>query len=165
LKRSAVDRSPERARRLRFAMPFGTAIEPDCVHLIGGEDVRFSLRAPELEQWLPPLLQRLAGGESDAELFRSLPEERRAAARELVDQLLGERVLVVEPGPRPAGRAWALQVEGEGRLAERVRALVPEASEASAAHEPLAILCQDRLDYRAARERSAELRALRRAHL
>jgi bacteriocin biosynthesis cyclodehydratase domain-containing protein len=151
-----------KARRLRFAMPFGTATEPDCVHLIGGEDVRFSLRAPELEQWLPPLLQRLARGESDAVLLGSLPEHRRAAARELVDQLVGERVLVVDASPRPAGRAWSLEVDGEGRLAERVRAALPIAS---AAGERLALICQDALDYRAARERSAELRRLGRAHV
>lgn len=149
------------ARRLRFAMPFGTATEPDCVHLIGGEDVRFSLRAPGIERWLPALLQQLARGESDAELLRSLPEHRRDAARELVEQLVGERVLVLDSVPRAAGRAWAPEVLGEGRLAERVRATLPKTE----AGEPLSLICQDALDYRAARERSAELRRLGRAHL
>jgi bacteriocin biosynthesis cyclodehydratase domain-containing protein len=162
------------ARRLRFAMPFGTAIEPGCVHLIGGEDVRFTLRAPELEEWLPALLQRLARGESDSALIGSLPERRREAARELFEQLIGERVLVRDAEPEREGRSWALEVDvvGEGRLAERVRARLPLAEErvsapdeAGQAGERLLVLCQDTLDYRAGREQSAELRCAGRAQI
>jgi bacteriocin biosynthesis cyclodehydratase domain-containing protein len=152
-----------RPRRLRFAFPLAAATGPDCVHLVGGEDLRYTLRGPELDRWILPLLEKLAGGASDAELLEGLPADRQQAARELLDRLAGERVLLSEPAPAPQARAWCFDVEGEGGLAERVRAALADRDRESG--EPLVVLCQDTLDYRTARDRSRELRRLGRAEL
>ena len=39
--------------RVRFAFPFTILTKPDMVRLVAGEDFRYTLRSPSLEQWLP----------------------------------------------------------------------------------------------------------------
>src|SRR5438445_5290989 len=50
--------------RIRFAFPFAILTQPDTVRLIAGEEFRYTLRSPSLDQWLPRFLR---GFEHDAE--------------------------------------------------------------------------------------------------
>ncbi len=128
-------------RRPRLAYPFTVLTEPDTVRLVAGEDYRYTLTGPCLEQWLPALLGRMTGGESLAALLGALPPERRDAAAQLVQHLYGERVLV--DGPAAAAhvaRRYRVIVRGPG---------VPLPPEVMSGDGPaeLVVLCQDALDF------------------
>lgn len=131
-----------RRRRLRLALPFTVIREPGLVRLVAGEDHRYTLRQERVDEWLPPLLERLDEGAQVEALLATAPDERRAAAESLLRRLLGERVLVDDVPRFEAPRRFDLLVEGEGGLRDRVA----EAHHADGDGEPLAVLCQDRLD-------------------
>jgi bacteriocin biosynthesis cyclodehydratase domain-containing protein len=135
-------------RRVRFAFPFTILTTPDLVRLVAGEDFRYTLRAPALEQWLPKWLSNF---EQEAEwrpLLDQLPGERRGEALKIIQRLYGERFLLEGTGenshPLPSFR-WV--VEGTGAFSGRVRAVVPPASSDAI---NAAVFCQDNLDYAAA---------------
>jgi len=130
--------------RPRPALPFTLLAEPGVVRLVAGEDLRFALRSPGIDVWLPPLWHALDGRRSLEEALALVPDPERGDARALVEQLVGERVLVgaeVELGVSP--EPHRLVVEGEGALRRAVdRALVmPQGSGVE-----LRVLCQDELD-------------------
>ena len=134
--------------RIRFAFPFAILTKPDTVRLVAGEELRYTLRSPSLDQWLPRVLSSF---EHDAEwrpLLSQLPCERQQQALEIISRLFGERVLLEGNGdysPMPSPLPWV--VEGSGKLSDRLRGAVPAVS-VNAVH--LAVLCQDALDYAAA---------------
>jgi bacteriocin biosynthesis cyclodehydratase domain-containing protein len=126
-----------------LALPFTVIADPDRVHLIAGEDLRYTLAAPGLQAWLPALLARCDGRQSMEELVAGVPAAAQDSARRVLGRLIGERVLVdgpVEHAHRPG--KYRLAVEGDGLLAEAL-AQAPGAEGAL----PLPLLCQDRLDY------------------
>lgn len=129
------------ARRPRLALPFSVLVSPGTVRLVAGEDFRYTLAAPELDRWLPPLLSLLDGRRTQAEaLIQVAPEYRPEAAR-LLDRLFGERVLVSGTAAEAHGAArYRVVVEGSGALGEGW-------DPGSASERPLSLLCQDRLDY------------------
>jgi len=137
-------------KRIRFAFPFAILTKPDTVRLVAGEEFRYTLRSPSLDQWLPRFLSHF-NSEVEWRLFlNQLPGERQQHALEIITRLYGERVLLEgngEPPRLPSPLRWV--VEGSGKLSERLRAAVPDVS-ANAA--PLAVLCQDVLDYAAAQD-------------
>jgi bacteriocin biosynthesis cyclodehydratase domain-containing protein len=96
--------------------------------------------------WLPAWLPLLDGRRTLAEALASLPEERRAAAREIVERLYGERVLIDGPVASALVPApFAVVLEGEGLL---YRELTSSCQSATAPTYPrLPVLCQDKLDY------------------
>ncbi|MSQ96455.1 MAG: TOMM precursor leader peptide-binding protein [Gemmataceae bacterium] len=127
-------------RRPRLALPFTILTERDTVRLVAGEDFRYTLTGPGLDGWLPAWLAGLDGRTLLAEAIARLPEAHRAAARQLADQLYGERVLI-------DGAASDAHTPAQVRL-------VPDGSAAWAiewkplgAGRPLPAFCQDRLDY------------------
>lgn len=127
--------------RLRPALPFTVLSEPGTVRLVAGEDHRYTLNAPGLEMWLPGLLQRLDGRRTLQEALGPLDPVQRDAAAELVDRLLGERILVEGPTElahpvRPSRAAF----EGCGPLKDGD-------SPGDAGAPAVRVLCQDRLDY------------------
>jgi len=134
--------------RVRFAFPFAILTKPDTVRLVAGEEFRYTLRSPSLEQWLPPLLKNF---ERDVEwrlLLDQLPPERRPQALEIITRLHGERVLLEANGehaPVTSPISWA--VEGSGKLCELLRTAIPSVAANAAG---AAVLCQDALDYAAA---------------
>jgi bacteriocin biosynthesis cyclodehydratase domain-containing protein len=135
------DPDPWQRRRPRLAYPFTVLTQPDTVRLVAGEDYRYSLTGPSLEQWLPAFLSRLTGAERLDVLLAELAPERHAAAVQLVQHLYGERVLV--DGPAAAahvGRRYRPIVQGNRELAGQL------AANDSAAAD-LVVLCQDTLDY------------------
>lgn len=129
-----------------LAVPFTILGGPDRVRLVSGEDFRYTLEGAALEQWLPQWLPLLDGRRSLQDALASLPEVRRDAAREIVEHLYGERVLI--DGPISAAHragAYRSLVEGEGLLYRELTTACQQFSESAA--RPLPILCQDRLDY------------------
>jgi bacteriocin biosynthesis cyclodehydratase domain-containing protein len=131
--------------RIQFAFPFAILTKPDTVRLVAGEEFRYTLRSPALDQWLPQWLTSFERGVEWHPLLKQLPGERQQQALEIVTRLYGERVLLegkAEPPSMASAVHWV--VEGSGTLCERLRASVPTTS-ASDVH--LAVLGQDALDY------------------
>jgi bacteriocin biosynthesis cyclodehydratase domain-containing protein len=131
--------------RPRLALPFTILTSPDTVRLVAGEDFRYTLSGEGLDGWLPGLLERLDGRRTVEEAAAPLAEPQRRAARQILERLIAERVVVdgtaVDAHPAATFRIVA---EGSGPLLE---GLAAPASTAPALH----VLCQDRLDLDAAR--------------
>jgi bacteriocin biosynthesis cyclodehydratase domain-containing protein len=151
LREDAVGSVPDRTSRPRLALPYTVMAGPDTVRLVAGEDHRYTMTGDGVEAWLPGLLAGCDGRRSREELLAGLDDSTRPFARELIERLYGERVLVngsVEQAYQPS--AFALVVEGGGPLVEhlagRAGTVAPEPSRA----RPLPVFCQDRLDYAAA---------------
>lgn len=126
-------------------MPFTIIPEADCVRLIGGEDIRYTLRGPAIERWLPALLGDI-GTASAGGALASVPEAHRRAAESLITRLVSERVLVEAP-PRPRPSPFRIEMVGAGALAEALRGRVQRAVEDAPV---LRVLVQETLDYGAA---------------
>jgi len=112
--------------RVRFAFPFAILTKPDTVRLVAGEEFRYTLRSPSLEQWLPQLLSSFAREVEWRPLLNQLPCERHQQALEIISRLYGERVLLEGNGDHshmPSPLRWV--VEGSGKLSERLRGAVP----------------------------------------
>jgi bacteriocin biosynthesis cyclodehydratase domain-containing protein len=134
-------------------MPYTVVSEPDTVRLVAGEDHRYTLSGPGLEAWLPGLLAACDGRRPLDDILVGLDGSFRSQARQVVDRLYGERVLVDGPVERAhEPMAYTLAVEGAGPLADRLAAA--GATTATDARR-LFIFCQDRLDYAAAMEFNA----------
>jgi bacteriocin biosynthesis cyclodehydratase domain-containing protein len=130
-------------RRPRLALPFTILTGRDTVRLVAGEEFRYTLTGAGLDSWLPDWLAGLDGRVPLEAALARLPAEQRAPARELVDRLYGERVLVDGTAmDGHAGRRCRLAPEGSAAWAADWQ---PEA--ADPATRILPVLCQDRLDY------------------
>ena len=135
-------------KRIRFAFPFAILTQPNTVRLVAGEEFRYTLRSPSLEQWLPGLLNSFVNEVEWLPLLKHLPCERHQEASEILARLYGERVLLEGDGEQSRVSTpvrWV--VEGNGKLNDLLRATTPDASTDAV---PLAVLCQDSLDYAAA---------------
>lgn len=142
-------------RRPRLALPFTILTDVNTVRLVAGEDMRYTFTAPELETWLPDLLAACRGDRTLDALLERFPASRQAAARDLVQRLYGERILVDGPATaahRPARHR--VSVEGTGSLCQ----LLTEAAPASDMGTPLVLLCQDRFDWEQALETARRCR-------
>jgi len=114
------------------------------------EDHRYSLGGAGVGAWLPRLLAACEGRRTLEALLADLNEALRPPARDLIERLYGERILIDGPVELAHERAaYTLAVEGTGPLSDRLRAL---AQAGSAAGRILPVFCQDRLDYAAALE-------------
>ena len=130
-------------RRPRLALPFTILSERDRVRLVAGEDFRFTLAGPGLDAWLPGWLPLLDGRLTLDEVLSRIAPEHHSAARQVLDHLSGERVVVDGPveAAHPA-RRYRLVVEGTGLLPIGLETL----SEAGAGPPAAVVLCQDRPD-------------------
>lgn len=140
-------------KRPRLALPYSILAEADAVRLVAGEDFRYTLAASGLGAWLPALLRELDGVKTLDEVLARVPDDKRAAARGVVERLAGERVLV-EGEPRLEPMAYGLAVSGSGPLGEALRA----GAKASASGAVVSVLVQDRLDFESALAWSDERR-------
>ena len=134
-----------RPRRPRLALPFTVLSSRDTVRLVAGEDFRYSLGGPGLDEWLPAVLARCDGRHTVEELLSGLPPHQQSQASELIDRLYGERVLCdgsVELAH--AAMRYRAAPEGCGALVERLQLAMGGNATPG---EALPILCQDRLDY------------------
>ncbi len=150
-------------RHPQFAWRFTILTGPGLVRLIAGEELRFTLREPELETWLPAWLQGL-DGRSLGELLEQLPAARQSQALDWMQRLYGERIVVDTPAAQVANpRTLLAVVTGTGPLVARLQAVLdadrPTPDEPSAsAPASIHVLCQDRLDYAAALEFNRQCR-------
>jgi hypothetical protein len=135
-------------RRIRFAFPFAILTKPDIVRLVAGEEFRYTLRSPSLDQWLPGFLSSFQTDAPWQPLLKQLPHEHHQQALQIIERLYGERALLEGNGEhRRMPSPLRTVVEGSGELGKRLRAAMPDVP-GDAAH--LAVLCQDTLDYAAA---------------
>jgi bacteriocin biosynthesis cyclodehydratase domain-containing protein len=130
-------------RRPRLALPFTMLTSPGTVRLVSGEDFRYTLTAPELDEWLPDWLRSFDGRMTLSEAIARLPEGRRDAAERLAERLYGERVLI-DGDAADAHEPAVWQIAVDGRAGWSVDWTIPESPNKS---RILPVLCQDRLDY------------------
>jgi bacteriocin biosynthesis cyclodehydratase domain-containing protein len=148
--------------RPRLAVPFTILTEPDTVRLVAGEDFRYTLGLPGLDQWLPGLLDQCDGRRTADELVAAIDPSLREAAWGTLQHLYSERALV-DGGASAAhrGARYDTRVDGTGPLCALVEAAVARGrglvSPGSAA-QPLLVFCQDRLDYQEALGQGADCR-------
>jgi bacteriocin biosynthesis cyclodehydratase domain-containing protein len=129
-------------RRPRLTLPFTILSDRDTVRLVAGEDFRYTLRGPGLDDWLPGWLARLDGRTPLDELLGGLPEAFRESARQLAGQLFGERVLIDGTAPDAHGPdRYRLSPVGSAAWAVGWQ---PAAGDSGRA---LPVLCQDRLEF------------------
>jgi hypothetical protein len=131
------------ARQLHPRLALAMTIVPDgaTLHLIAGEDVRYSLHTGAWTEACAALLRKCDGTRYLDSLLAKSPDEERARLRQLIERLYGERILVDGPVEDVhEAQAYQLQVAGAGPLAERLRHNLGEG-------QPLRVLCQESLDY------------------
>lgn len=135
-----------RVSRPRLALPFTVVADRDTVHLIAGEDIRYSLRAMGITAQLAELLRQCDGFQALDALLSRFAESERAAVKELIDRLYGERILFDGPVEafHRAVRYYPV-AEGCGPLFDRLVGTDTEG-------KPMSVLCQNSLDYHAALE-------------
>lgn len=135
-------------RRPRLAMPFTVLTDRDTVRLVAGEDFRYTLKAPELDAWLPDWLSGLDGRTPLDEALGRLPEARRQQAGQLVDRLYGERVLIDGTAVDVHVPARVrLAVEGNPAWKAGWQSGPEEANRNAYPQLTLSVLCQDKLDH------------------
>ena len=132
----------------RLATPMTIVANEGYVHLIAGEDTRYTLTAGDFATLFANLLRSCDGSQSVDDLLERLPLESRPQGAILIQRLYGERVLI-DGGPEELGRVSAaeyqIHAEGEGPLVARL-------------HDPpsgkprLSVLCQSGLDFHSARQ-------------
>lgn len=130
----------------RLATPMTIVAEGDRVHLIAGEDTRYTLAVGDFAALFATVLRSCDGSRSADDLLTRLPHPSRDQGRILIERLYGERVLI-DGGPEELKRApvseYQILAEGEGPLVARL-------------HDPqegklrLPVLCQSVLDYHSA---------------
>ncbi|MBI3267603.1 MAG: TOMM precursor leader peptide-binding protein [Planctomycetes bacterium] len=146
----------------RLALPFTILRAHGVVRLVAGEDFRYTLHEEGIEGWLPELLARCDGTRTAAEALAGVEPVRRDRARQAVERLWGERVLVeADVSLSHRGGRRDVRVEGASPLRARVedalrRARVEGPTAGSGA---LLVFCQDALDYDAALEAGRRSRA------
>ena len=130
-------------RRPCLALPFTVLAGADAVHLVAGEEFRYTLNGPGLERWLPGWLSRMTGRSTLDELLRELAGPAQEQALAAVERLAGERVLIDGPAveAHPA-RRYRLAPEGRAAWVADLQSSAHEEETAS-----LPVLCQDTLDY------------------
>ena len=109
------------------ALPFTVIADGELLHLIAGEDVRYSIRAGSLASSMSSLLRRCDGRTLLSTLLLEVPDADREAARKLMERLYGERILI--DGPVEGlliPNSFRLAVEGRGELADRLKTTARE---------------------------------------
>jgi bacteriocin biosynthesis cyclodehydratase domain-containing protein len=146
-------------RKPQLSLPYTVLTERGTVRLVAGEDFRYTLTGPGIEDWLPGLLAGLDGRQSLEQALRTLSATFRESALKLIERLYGERILTdATATAAPSALPYRLEVIGTGRLVESLEprgTLSPKETSMPA----LAVLCQDRLDYEAALQFNRRCRA------
>lgn len=153
---------------LRLALPFDVLTDATSVHLVAGEDFRVSLHDVADPRWVAQLMQRLAQGATRADLYSEAHPSAQVDA--LLDQLIGERVVVIGPpgdlgdalhAPGYAGACEADVVSSGDPLSSAVREQLQLAQadrvELSGG-DRVEVFCQADLNYAAALEQNRAAR-------
>ncbi len=107
-------------QHLKPVVPITLVTEGDVLWAVAGEALRFRLEAPGITGWGAALLARIDGRPTMA-LLAEVPESARADAADLLDLLVGERLLYDAGAPPVAVSRRLGTVEGEGPLADALR--------------------------------------------
>lgn len=135
------------AGRLRFALPFTLVAGDGRLRLIGGEDVRLTLALEGLETWGPAALAPLHEGATADELAAKVAPAHRAPLAALLEELLGERVLVEIDAPfAPLARPNVAWSGDAGLSAALGAAWEPTPAEGPAGGEEVRVFAQRTLD-------------------
>jgi len=124
--------SPDPSRELWDShprlLPGSTVIAEDSVvHLIAGEDFRFTIQTGDAAPAIARVLRGCLGLHPLADLLIGLTAAERDLALRIVDRLRSERMLFDGPVLPPPEIPWQIQIEGTGVLVQRARELwLPE---------------------------------------
>src|SRR5689334_22306202 len=99
----------------KLSLPFTVIPSKDMVRLIAGEDLRYTLSAKGLEQWLPSLLTKLDGTVPLSIALEQVNNIPKQAAKKLIEGLISERVLVESIVQTTYG-PFSLELVGSGIL-------------------------------------------------
>jgi hypothetical protein len=135
---------PQDLGRPRLAPGFTSIVDADSLWLVAGEDVRYRLRLAD-PSWLHAMLTRCDGSRTIDELAT------HADARETIERLYAERVLVDGTAAQAHVPAAGFRVRGHGPL---VTALAAPGGD-------IEVFVQDSLDHAALLAANRELRAKR----
>lgn len=103
-------------------LPGSTVVEAGGeVHLIAGEDFRFTIQTGDATAVVARVLRNCRGLQSLDDLLAGLAAQERELALRIVDRLRSERVLFDGPAVPAKGLAWRVDVVGTGPLAQRAR--------------------------------------------
>jgi bacteriocin biosynthesis cyclodehydratase domain-containing protein len=110
-------------------LPGSTVIAAEqVVHLIAGEDFRFTIQTGDATEVIARVLRGCQGDRPLADLLAGLnPAEQELAIR-IVDRLRSERMLFDGPPLPPPEVPWRIEIEGANSLAQRARELWPSLS-------------------------------------
>lgn len=129
----------------QFSFPYTIVSGSNVLYLIAGEDFRYTLEGPDIDQWLPSVLESVDGKKTMPELEQKVPEPLRSSFLAVMTRLFGERVLVESSiGQRGFDTPYGVKVEGLGALGQAMRQVTTTLGVQEAA---ISILCQDALDY------------------
>lgn len=105
-------------------LPGSTVIaEERVVHLIAGEDFRFTIQTGDATPAIARVLNGCRGDRPLAALLDNLTPAERDLALRIVDRLRSERMLFDGPAVPVPEVPWQIQIEGTGVLAQRAREL------------------------------------------
>ncbi|MFN9373005.1 MAG: TOMM precursor leader peptide-binding protein [Planctomycetaceae bacterium] len=107
-------------------LPGSTVIAAEqVVHLIAGEDFRFTIQTGDATEVIARVLRGCQGIRPLEDLLAGLnPAEQELAIR-IVERLRSERMLFDGPALPPPETPWRIEIEGTGVLAQRARGLWP----------------------------------------
>lgn len=122
--------SPQQAPRL---LSGSTIVEQGAqVHLIAGEDFRFTIQTGDATAVVAHVLRNCRGDRSLEELLAGLAPSQCDLIRRIVDRLRSERVLFEAPASPPLGLSWRVEVVGTGSLSLRAREAWQDLADAAA---------------------------------
>jgi len=107
-------------------LPGSTVIAAErVVHLIAGEDFRFTIQTGDATEVIARVLPGCQGDRPLADLLTGLNPAQRDLALRIVDRLRSERMLFDGPPLPPPETPWQIEIEGASILAQRARELWP----------------------------------------
>ena len=114
--------SPVTLASLPRLLPGSTVIAAErVVHLIAGEDFRFTIQTGDTTAAIARVLRDCQGDRPLAELLNGLGPAERDLAIRIVDRLRSERMLFDGRAMPTAGIPWRIDIEGTGSLAQQAR--------------------------------------------
>jgi bacteriocin biosynthesis cyclodehydratase domain-containing protein len=129
----------------KLALPFTILTEKNKVRLIAGEDFRYTFTAPNLETWLPQLLNNIDGNTSVKTLLEKLSFNDTQPVLDLINRLYGERILIDGLGQKAlVSKPFSLKFFGKGAIFENLKETHQTTTENS---DYISILCQEDLNY------------------
>lgn len=133
-----------RTRHARFLFPFTILSQPNRVHLVAGEDFRYSFEGKGIETWCPDFLAQIDGSSSLEDLLQKVPQPFQKSAESLFARLYQERILMDALALHAhIPQQFSLQLEG----AKSFLNLFSDSSHSQEGEKTLKLLCQDSLDY------------------